>query len=115
MTRHAQAGDGGALHFAGTTPEPGRLSEVKAALTLDHVTAAYDRDPVLRGVTGSVPVGGALALIGPNGAGKSTLIKAILGLVPVVAGSNTSKFVPTTRSIPRCPRGHSDPRPHHRW
>ena len=57
------------------------------ALVLDHVTAAYDRDPVLRGVTGSVPVGGALALIGPNGAGKSTLIKAILGLVPVVAGS----------------------------
>jgi len=57
------------------------------ALVLDGVTAAYDRDPVVRGVTGSLPAGGSLALIGPNGAGKSTLIKAILGLVPVVAGT----------------------------
>ena len=57
------------------------------ALVLDGVTAAYDRDPVVRGVTGRVPEGGSLALIGPNGAGKSTLIKAILGLVPVVAGT----------------------------
>jgi manganese/iron transport system ATP-binding protein len=60
---------------------------VADALVLDGVTAAYDRDPVVRGVTGRVPEGGSLALIGPNGAGKSTLIKAILGLVPVVAGS----------------------------
>ncbi len=57
------------------------------ALALQGVTAAYDRDPVVRGVTGNLPEGGSLALIGPNGAGKSTLIKAILGLVPVVAGS----------------------------
>ena len=57
------------------------------ALVLDGVTAAYDRDPVVRGVTGRLPEGGSLALIGPNGAGKSTLIKAILGLVPVVAGT----------------------------
>ena len=57
------------------------------ALVLDGVTAAYDRDPVVRGVTGRLPAGGSLALIGPNGAGKSTLIKAILGLVPVVAGT----------------------------
>ncbi|MCU1502722.1 MAG: transporter related protein [Ilumatobacteraceae bacterium] len=63
------------------------MAEVEAALVLDGVTAAYDRDPVLRGVTGTVPVGGSLALIGPNGAGKSTLIRAILGLVPIVAGS----------------------------
>jgi manganese/iron transport system ATP-binding protein len=57
-----------------------------AALVLDDVSLAYDRDPVVVGVDGIVPAGTALALIGPNGAGKSTLIKAILGLVPVVAG-----------------------------
>jgi manganese/iron transport system ATP-binding protein len=56
------------------------------ALVLDHVAAAYDREPVLEGVTGTVEPGGALALIGPNGAGKSTLIKAVLGLVPVIGG-----------------------------
>ena len=59
---------------------------MEPALVLDHVAAAYDRDPVLEGVCGSVDAGGALALIGPNGAGKSTLIKAILGLVPIVGG-----------------------------
>jgi manganese/iron transport system ATP-binding protein len=57
------------------------------ALVLDGVSAAYRRDPVLHGVTGSVAPGGALALIGPNGSGKTTLIRSILGLVPVVAGS----------------------------
>ncbi len=57
-----------------------------AALVLDGVTAAYERDVVLDGVTGVVPAGGSLALIGPNGAGKSTLIKAILGIAPVVGG-----------------------------
>jgi len=56
------------------------------ALVLENVNLAYDRDPVVVGVNGTVAPGTALALIGPNGAGKSTLIKAILGLVPVVAG-----------------------------
>ena len=57
------------------------------ALVLDRVTAAYDRDPVLQGITGSVAAGGSLALIGPNGAGKTTLIKAILGLVQLTGGT----------------------------
>jgi manganese/iron transport system ATP-binding protein len=60
--------------------------EMAPALVLDHVTAAYGREPVLEGVNGMVEPGGAVALIGPNGAGKTTLIKAILGLVPVVGG-----------------------------
>ncbi|HKA04636.1 MAG TPA: ATP-binding cassette domain-containing protein, partial [Acidimicrobiales bacterium] len=60
--------------------------EMAPALVLDHVTAAYGREPVLEGVSGVVEPGGAVALIGPNGAGKTTLIKAILGLVPVVGG-----------------------------
>jgi manganese/iron transport system ATP-binding protein len=59
---------------------------MEAALVLDHVSAAYGRDPVLENVTGSVDRGGAVALIGPNGAGKTTLIKAVLGLVPITAG-----------------------------
>jgi len=57
------------------------------ALRLQLVHAAYDRTPVLEGVTGSLLPGRSLALIGPNGAGKSTLIKAILGLVPLTGGS----------------------------
>src|SRR5215211_3885150 len=62
------------------------MTTMEPALVLDQVTAAYRRDPVIEGVTGSLGDGGALALIGPNGAGKSTLIKAILGLVPLSRG-----------------------------
>jgi len=56
------------------------------ALILDDVGVAYGRERVLEGVTGRVERGDAIALIGPNGGGKTTLIKAILGLVPIVAG-----------------------------
>jgi manganese/iron transport system ATP-binding protein len=69
-------------------PTSGELTRLLAtpALVLDRVAAAYGREPVLEGVNGVVEPGGAVALIGPNGAGKTTLIKAILGLVPLVAG-----------------------------
>jgi manganese/iron transport system ATP-binding protein len=59
------------------------------ALQIDGATIAYDAEPVLTGVTGTVRGGEVVALIGPNGAGKSTLIKAILGLVPIVGGAIT--------------------------
>jgi manganese/iron transport system ATP-binding protein len=62
------------------------MSVMEPALVLDHVAAAYGREPVLEGVTGTLEPGSALALIGPNGAGKTTLIKAVLGLVPLTAG-----------------------------
>jgi manganese/iron transport system ATP-binding protein len=55
----------------------------------EHASIAYGRDPVLSDVDGAVAAGDMVALIGPNGAGKSTLIKAVLGLVPVVAGRIT--------------------------
>ncbi|MDQ6724754.1 MAG: ABC transporter ATP-binding protein [Actinomycetota bacterium] len=58
-----------------------------SALVLSGVTVAYGREPVIEGITGRVEAGGSLALIGPNGAGKSTLIKAVLGLVPLLAGT----------------------------
>jgi manganese/iron transport system ATP-binding protein len=59
------------------------------ALAIDGAAVAYGAEPVLTGVTGSVAAGSTVALIGPNGAGKSTLMKAILGLLPVVAGTVT--------------------------
>jgi manganese/zinc/iron transport system ATP- binding protein len=57
------------------------------ALYVRDLTVAYDERPVLWDIDLDVPAHSLTAIVGPNGAGKSTLIKAVLGLVPVAAGS----------------------------
>lgn len=53
---------------------------------MKDLTVAYQRTPVLEGVSFQVPKGVLMGIIGPNGAGKSTLIKAVLDLIPKVSG-----------------------------
>ncbi|OWA34833.1 manganese ABC transporter ATP-binding protein [Saccharibacillus sp. O16] len=55
-------------------------------LTVSGMTVAYQRKAVVEEVSFTLPEGNLIALIGPNGAGKSTLLKAVLGLVPSIAG-----------------------------
>jgi manganese/zinc/iron transport system ATP- binding protein len=55
-------------------------------LSVESLTVAYQKKPVLRDVTFEVNEGELVGIIGPNGAGKSTLIKAILGLLPTISG-----------------------------
>ncbi|MEM1451020.1 MAG: metal ABC transporter ATP-binding protein [Planctomycetota bacterium] len=59
-----------------------------ADLPLDVVglTVAYDAVPVVWDASLRLERGRLLAIVGPNGAGKSSLIKAVLGMVPRVAG-----------------------------
>src|SRR3990170_1009617 len=53
-----------------------------SAIEARDLGVAYDRWPVLEGVTFAVPRKSMVGIVGPNGGGKSTLIKAVLGLVP---------------------------------
>ncbi len=57
-----------------------------APLSVRDLTVAYQKKPVLRNVSLTIPEGKLIGIIGPNGAGKSTLIKAIQGLVPIASG-----------------------------
>lgn len=59
---------------------------MKNAIYIEDLTVAYQAEPVLWDIDLSVPTSCLMAIVGPNGAGKSTLIKAILGIVPKIAG-----------------------------
>jgi len=50
-------------------------------LTINNLTAGYDKSRVLQGATLQVAAGEVVALLGRNGSGRSTLAKAIMGLV----------------------------------
>jgi zinc transport system ATP-binding protein len=66
-----------------------------AVFTLDGGYVRLDGREVLSGIDLRVTDGEVLALLGPNGSGKSTLVRALLGLVPLSAG--TRKVFGSTR------------------
>ena len=57
------------------------------ALQLNDVTVCYGRHVAIEKVTWEVKEHDFAAIIGPNGGGKTTLLRAILGLLPLAAGS----------------------------
>ena len=73
-------------------PDPDR-EQVRAlygsltGFTADHLTFAYDREPVLTDVSLTIPKGGLTVIIGQSGIGKSTLLKLLLGLYRPDSGS----------------------------
>ena len=56
-------------------------------LKIDHVSASIAGNTVLRGVSTEFSAGQLLAVVGRNGAGKTTLLRAIMGLLPLSAGT----------------------------
>ena len=73
-------------------PDSTKAREMYATLTgftADHLTFAYDRDPVMTDVSLTVPKGGLTVIIGQSGIGKSTLLKLLLGLYRPQSGSLT--------------------------
>lgn len=67
-------------------PKDKSVSALAVPLSIEDVTVAYHRRPVLWNVDYQAPAGRLIAIVGPNGSGKTTLIKAILNLVPRAAG-----------------------------
>ena len=56
-------------------------------ITIDVLTKAYERRPILKGITLQLEKGKVTTLVGPSGGGKSTLLRCINGLETFDAGS----------------------------
>lgn len=78
------------IQTSGTASEsPSATSSATGdGIRADNVTVTYRNGvTALRDVAFSIPRGSIAALVGINGSGKSTLFKAIMGFVPLAAGS----------------------------
>jgi len=53
----------------------------KPLIHINHVTLAWDREPVVEDADLKIFDNDFIGMIGPNGGGKTTLIKAVLGLI----------------------------------
>lgn len=63
------------------------MIEQRERLRVDDVHVAFDRTPVLDGVSLALEAGEVVALLGPSGSGKSTLLRVIAGIVAADAGT----------------------------
>src|SRR5258708_14992262 len=72
--------------LAVSAPVP-TAARAEPAVALSGATARLGGRTIWSGVDVQVREGEFVAVLGSNGAGKSTLMKAILGLIPLAAGS----------------------------
>src|SRR5206468_2192142 len=76
------------------------MSPGSPAVALDRAAVRLDAREVWSDATLQVGQGEFVAVLGPNGAGKSTLLKALLGLVPLSAGTAEVFGRPVRRGNP---------------
>lgn len=70
-----------------TGPLPVPLNSGPLALSLEGVAVSYEGIRVVSDIEMNIPAGACVALVGRSGAGKSTIVDAMLGLVPIEAGT----------------------------
>ena len=58
-----------------------------SVLEVHNLSISYNGTRALEDVSFRVDAGQRVAIVGPNGAGKSTLFRAMVGLIPIQAGS----------------------------
>ena len=74
----------------------------QAGLAVSDITVAYrNGTTAIKHASFSIPRGSITALVGVNGSGKSTLFKAIMGFVPLSAGSVEILGVPGKQALKR--------------
>jgi branched-chain amino acid transport system ATP-binding protein len=69
-------------------------------LAVENLSAGYDGQPVIHGVSLAIRPGEIVALIGANGAGKSTVARALSGLLPALGGAVRFQGAGITRWSP---------------
>jgi zinc transport system ATP-binding protein len=74
---------------------------MKPAIVWTGVSFSYDREPVLRPSTFSIPQGEIVGIIGPNGGGKTTLLKLLMGFLHPKAGEIRVLGAPPAACYPR--------------
>lgn len=80
----------------------GKRKAAQTGLTVDDVTVTYrNGHTALRSASFTIPRGTITALVGVNGAGKSTIFKAIMGFVPLAAGSVSIFDLPARDALKR--------------
>jgi zinc transport system ATP-binding protein len=69
------------------------------AVKVEHVSFAYQEEPVLQDVSFHVLPGEFMGIIGPNGGGKTTLLKLLMNLLTPLSGKITILGSPNTSAI----------------
>ncbi len=69
-------------------------------LEVRGLRANYGRIPILNGIDFDVSEGEVVGILGHNGMGKTTLMRALMGLIPTIAGSVALDGADITRAAP---------------
>ncbi|MDR1295699.1 MAG: ATP-binding cassette domain-containing protein [Bifidobacteriaceae bacterium] len=76
------------------------MANPTSAVATHAVRVAYDGTEVVHGIDLDIASGDVVALLGANGSGKTTLVKALLGVLPLTAGTVSLLGEPLGRTVP---------------